>query len=131
VGFASGTHRAEDERMTSADRRKELRAQYEQQPRKAVVYALRNTLTGRIVVASTPDLDSVRNKLEFARATNSPSALDGRLPAEVREFGIDAFVLDVLDVLEVKPEASPAEVQTDLSALEDLWREKLSDASRY
>jgi hypothetical protein len=117
--------------MTSLDRRKELRAQYEQRPREAGVYALRNRVTGRVLISSSLDLGSVRNKLEFARATNSPSALDGRLTAEVRECGIDAFVLDVLDVLEVKPEATPAEVQSDLSALEDLWREKLADTPQY
>ena len=54
--------------MTSADRRRELRAQYEQRPHEARVYALRNTVTGRILVASSPDLGSVSNRLEFARA---------------------------------------------------------------
>jgi hypothetical protein len=117
--------------MTSPDRRKELRKQYNERPREAGVYALRNTVSGRVLVASTPDLGSVRNRLDFARATNAHSALDGRLTADVREYGIDAFVLDVLDVLEVKPEATPAEVQADLGALEDLWREKLADGLRY
>jgi hypothetical protein len=117
--------------MTSPDRRKELRAQYNERPREAGVYALRNTATGRILVASTPDLGSVRNRLDFARATNAHSALDGRLTADVREYGIDAFVLDVLDRLKVTPEMTQADVQADLSALEDLWREKLADALRY
>ena len=117
--------------MTSADRRRELRVQYEQRPREAGVYALRNTTTGRILVASSPDLGSVRNKLEFARATNSPSALDGRLTAEVRQFGIDAFVLEVLDLLRVTPEMTQADVQADLQALKELWREKLADTPQY
>ena len=125
---ADGLDSVGDEPMTSLDRRKELRAQYEQRAREAGVYALRNRVTGRILISSSPDLGSVRNKLEFARATNSPSALDGRLTAEVRELGIDAFVLDVL---EVKPEATAADVQSDLSALEDLWREKLADTPQY
>jgi len=114
-------------RVTSADRRRDLRAQYEQRPREAGVYALRNTVTGRILVASTPDLGSVRNRLAFARATNAPSALDGRLTAEVRAFGIEAFVLEVLDLLEVMPEMT----QVDLQALEELWREKLADTPQY
>ncbi|MGO9179234.1 MAG: GIY-YIG nuclease family protein [Candidatus Limnocylindrales bacterium] len=117
--------------MTSADRRRELRAQYEQRPREVGVYALRNTVTGRILVASSPDVGSVSNRLEFARATNAPSALDGRLTAEVRQFGMDAFVLEVLDLLKVTPEMTPADVQADLRALEELWREKLADTPQY
>ncbi len=117
--------------MTTADRRRELRAQYEQRPREAGVYVLRNTVTGRILIAASPDLGSVRNRLEFARAANAPSALDGRLTAEVRQFGIDAFVLEVLEVLEVTPEMTPVEVRADLRALEELWREKLADTPQY
>lgn len=49
----------------------------------------------------------------------------------MRAFGIEAFGLEVLDVLEVTPEMTPAGVQADLRALEELWREKLGDVPRY
>ena len=117
--------------MTSADRRRELRAEYEQRPTEPAVYLLRNSVTGRALLASALDLRAVRNKLEFARATNLAGALDGRLTADVREYGIEAFELEVLDALEVRPEATRAEVTADLSALEDLWREKLAGESLY
>lgn len=76
--------------MTSPGRRRELRAQYEQRQPCAAVYALRNVVSGRMLVASTTDLDAIRNRLAFAWATGTPSALDGRLVADAREFGIDA-----------------------------------------
>ena len=112
--------------MTSAERRRELRALYDQRPRHVGVYALRNSVTGRCHVASALDLDAVRNKLEFARATQRPSVLDHRLTAEIREFGIDAFTLEVLDELDVTPEMTPDSVRADLAALEELWRDKVA-----
>jgi hypothetical protein len=117
--------------MTSPDRRRALRAEYEQRPTEAAVYLLRNTATGRALLASALDLRTVRNKLEFARATNLAGALDGRLTADVRQYGIEAFELEVLDTLEVKPEATRADVIADLRALEDLWREKLAGEPLY
>jgi hypothetical protein len=117
--------------MTSPGRRRELREQYEQRTPQAGVYALRNTVTGRALVASTSDLAAVRNRLEFARATKTPSALDGRLVADVREYGIDAFVLDVLDTLAVAPGSTPDDARADLAELETLWREKLASDPQY
>ena len=117
--------------MTSADRRRELRAEYEQRATEPAVYVLRNGVTGRALLASALDLRAARNKLEFARATNLAGALDGRLTADVREYGIEAFELEVLDVLDVKPEATRAEIMADLRALEDLWREKLAGEPLY
>lgn len=117
--------------MTSAERRKELRAQYEQRATEPGVYVVRNTETGRVLLASTSDLGSVRRKIEFAKATGTPSALDGRLTADVRQFGIGAFEFEVLDRLEVTPEITPAEVQADLRTLEAMWREKLAGTPHY
>jgi len=44
---------------------------------------------------------------------------------------MDAFVLEVLDLLKVTPEMTQADVQADLRALEELWREKLADTPQY
>jgi hypothetical protein len=112
--------------VTSPDRRRELRETYEQRSPQAGVYALRNTVTGRTLVASAPDLDAVRNRLDFARATNSVGALDGRLASDIREHGMDAIVFEVLDTLTVAPGTTPDRVRADLAELERLWREKLA-----
>ncbi len=117
--------------MTSPGRRRELRAQFDQRQPRAGVYALRNAVTGRLLVASTTDLDAVRNRLEFARATGSPGALDGRLAADVRRYGIDVFVLEVLDTLTIAPGMTPDDIRADLAALEQLWREKQAADPQY
>lgn len=117
--------------MTTGDRRKELRAAYEDRRPRAGVYLLRNTATGRILLASTPDLESQRNKLEFGRATESTGVLDRRLVDDARRHGMASFELEILDELEIGPEMTPARVRADLDALESLWRERLAGEAHY
>jgi hypothetical protein len=112
-------------------RRKELTAEYLRTRRPAGVYAIRCSGTGKALLGSSVDLDSTRNRLEFARSTNMAGALDGRLRADFERFGGEAFTFEVLDRLEPKPEATEAEIRADLKVLEGLWREKLGPAGLY
>jgi hypothetical protein len=73
-------------------RRKELLTEYKQTHPEAGVYRIVNTQNGRALLGSTPNLASIRNKLEFARSTNTPGALDYRLATDIRRFGLDAFL---------------------------------------
>ena len=115
--------------MTDRSRRRELAAQYRDRPREAAVYIIRSRATGQGLLGSTPDLASLRNRLEFARTTGMGGALDGRLAAEVRLHGVEAFELEILDVLEPRAGSTEAEMAADLAALESLWREKLALAT--
>jgi hypothetical protein len=117
--------------MTSDDRRRELRTTYERRPREAGVYLLRNRVTGRILVASSPDLRSVRNRLDFGRATETTGVLDRRMVDDARDHGMASIDLEVLDVLEDAADRPDDEVGADLRALEALWREKLADQAHY
>ena len=51
-------------------------------------------------MGSTPNLQSVRSKLEFAKSTRTTGVMDRRLHDDIRQFGIDAFAFEVLEVLE-------------------------------
>jgi hypothetical protein len=117
--------------VTSKDRRGELRATYEQRPREAGVYVLRNTVTGRILIASSVDLASIRNRLEFGQSTDSTGVLDRRLVADARAHGMASFTFEVLDVLPADPERDGAQTADDLKTLEDLWRAQLVDEPTY
>lgn len=116
---------------TDGDRRKELRAAYDQRRTEAGVYVLRNVVTGRVFLGSSPDLGSVRNRLEFGQATETSGVLDRRMAADARAHGMGSFELEVLDALAV-PDGTPSDdVATDLEVLEALWREKLADVPQY
>lgn len=117
--------------MNDQARRKELRAQYKQTHPEAGVYRIINSENSKVLLGSSANLASVRNRLAFAKSTNSPGALDQRLRDDIRRFGIDAFSLEILEVLETKPEMTPAEIRDDLAVLEDLWRERQDPALLY
>lgn len=117
--------------MTDKARRRRLVADYRQSPPEAGVYKIVNTQTGKALLGSAANLASVRSKLEFAVKTRSGSALDWRLKQDVQKYGPEVFSLDVLEVLDVTPAMTRAEILADLATLEALWREKLEGASLY
>jgi len=121
----------EDEFVSEQARRKELLARYRQTRPEAGVYRIFNNRNNKTLLGSTPNLRSIRSKLEFARSTNLPGVLDWQLSKDIREFGIDAFSLEVLEVLETKPETTPAEILEDLATLEELWRERFDPSLLY
>lgn len=111
--------------MSDAARRRELRDDHRRRQRVGAVFALHVAATDP-VVRSTTDLDALRNRLAFARATGITSALDHRLREHVERLGFDAVRLEVLDVLEPDPTRSAAHAEADLATLEELWRERLA-----
>lgn len=117
--------------MSDKARRKELVTQYKQTPPEAGVYKLVNTRNNRVLLASSTNLPGVQNKLKFARSTNSPGALDLRLRDDIRQYGLDAFELEIVDVLEIKPEMTPADIRNELAALEDIYREQIDPELLY
>jgi hypothetical protein len=117
--------------MDQKSRRKELVDEYKRTGPEAGVYRLVNTKTGQALLGSTLNLGSMRGKLDFGRATGSVTVLDRKLHQDARQYGVDAFTLEVLDVLEVRPEMTPAEIRANLATLEELWRERLDPAQLY
>ena len=117
--------------MDDKTRRKELLTHYKQTHPEAGVYRIVNIRTNKALLGSTPNLASIRNRLDFARSTNARGGLDYRLRADIAQFGIDAFVFEVLDVLPTKPEMTAGEIRAELATLEALWREKLDPALLY
>jgi hypothetical protein len=117
--------------MSDRVRRKELLAEYKQIRHEAGVYRIVNTTNNKALLGSTSDLASVHKKMEFARSTNMTGVLDLRLRDDIRAVGMDAFSLDVLEVLDAGPGMTDAEIKRDLATLEALWREKLDPALLY
>ena len=117
--------------MQDKSRRRELAAEYKRTRPEAGVYRIINSENGKAFLGSALNLASVRSKMEFARSTGSTGGLDHRLVADVRRLGIEAFSLEILEVLDARPEQTDAEVRADLAALEALWREKLDASNLY
>ena len=117
--------------MIDRVRRKALTEQYRQMIPEAGVYLIRSPGNGKALLGSTANLGSLRNKLEFAKATNMPSTLDGRMARDIAQFGIDALSLEILEIVDVTPEMTELQIRDDLATLESLWREKLGGSALY
>jgi len=117
--------------MTDRARRKQIVAEYKQNPPTAGVYRIVNTQTGRSLVGTTSNLESIHKKLSFARKTNSSSALDLRLKEDFKRYGADAFEVEVLEELDVRREMTNAEIREELDVLEALCREQIDPDLLY
>lgn len=117
--------------MDRKSRRKELVSEFKQHRPDAGVYRVVNRENGKMLLASSPNLPSVQSKMEFARTTNGATIFGYKIAPDVRQFGIAAFALEILEVLETTPEMTPAEIQSDLATLESLWREKYDPSRLY
>lgn len=109
--------------------RRDLSKAYKQQRQRGGVYTITNIQTGRYLIGHALNLAGVRNRLEFARATDSP--FDYKLREDWSRFGADAFRLDVLEELEQGPDQSEAEFREDLATLEQMKRAELDAAKEY
>jgi hypothetical protein len=120
-----------DHDMTDRARRKQLVSNYKENPPAAGVYRVINTQTGKSLIGSTTNLESMHSKLRFARKTGSGSALDLRLRDEVRQYGIDAFEVEIVEKLERRADMSDAELRSELKVLEALCREQFQTDELY
>jgi hypothetical protein len=102
--------------------RREIIRNYKGTPRSAGVYRVRNTVNGRSVVGSSPNLPGIlnRQRIQLERGSHP----DRELQKDWNELGSEEFTFETLDQLEPSSEAGydPSE---DLRVLLQMWREKL------
>lgn len=103
--------------------RKALIRQYKQTPRPMGVGAVRNTVSGKMLVVASQDLPAILNRQQAQLRLNAHG--NRALQADWNSLGPDAFEFVILDTLTPKdsPDYNPTE---DLRTLEELWLEKLN-----
>lgn len=109
--------------------RKRLSKDYRERVRRGGVYSITNARNGRYLTGYAADLDSARNRFQFALTTNS--AVDPRLRDDWKAYGATAFTLEILAQLEKRPDQSDRDFLDDLKTLEELTRVSLDPAKAY
>lgn len=109
--------------------RRQLAKQISQTLSPMGVFQIRNKMNGKLLVGSSMTLDKVWNRHYFQLNMNAHP--NKELSKEWKEYGEEAFVLEVLEELKPKDEicTDPAELKAykkDIEALEELWVEKLA-----
>ena len=83
------------------DRRSELKRAYKEIKTEAGVYQIKNTINGKALVVAASNLKTMQGKRFQLQMKSHKNA---QLQAEWNQFGEDAFVFEVLEVLEDKDE---------------------------
>lgn len=105
------------------ERKKELKQQFKEIEVEAGVYQIKNTVNGKIFVGSTKNFKTL-NGLRFMLETNGGNYIYTEVQKEWQQFGKDAFIIEVLEVLKKKDDPYYNEKEA-LDELENKWLEKL------
>lgn len=103
------------------DRKNELKRLYKETKTEAGVYQIRNTINQKIMIDSTTNLKTINGKkfqLELGSHKNK------LLQKEWNQYGKDAFVFEVLEVLE-HDDSEFFDIAGELKKLEEKWMNKL------
>lgn len=115
------TARKAGKELKPVDRKEELKRQYKESKPEAGIYQIRNTRNQKALVVATPNLKTINGKrFELQMGSFNNAALQ----QEWKEFGEEAFVFEVLEVLE-KKEDEFLDVKDALKKMEAKWLEKL------
>jgi hypothetical protein len=99
-----------------------LKRQYLETKTRAGVYAIRNQITGRALVAGSTNVHGILNRHRFELRYGQHR--NARLTQDWVEHGETNFLFDVLDM--VKPSEDPAfNAARELEMLVSLWRQEI------
>ncbi|MBP1934040.1 DUF2087 domain-containing protein [Ammoniphilus resinae] len=107
--------------MEELDRKKELKQQYKETKSEAGVYQIRNTQNNKIYIDSTTNLKTLSGKLFQLKMG---SHMNKALQAEWNQYGEDAFVFEVLEILK-ENKNEYVDPKDDLKKLEQKWLDHL------
>lgn len=103
------------------NRREELKQMYKEIKTEAGVYRIHNVRDDKSFVESTLNLNTINGK-RFS--LNMGSFINKSLQADWSKLGEDAFVIEVLEKLEIKPDPF-FDAKGALAKLEAKWLDKL------
>lgn len=106
---------------TLMNRKQELKMLYKETKTQAGVYQVKNVQNGKVLVESTRNLKTMNGKKFMMQQGNHPNPL---LQKELKEYGVDAFRFEVLEVLEPKDEPY-FDLADALEKLENKWLEQV------
>jgi hypothetical protein len=102
--------------------RKELNREYQERPKPAGVFQVKNTANGQVLLGSSLNLEGALNGHRFMLKTGSHR--NKELQADWNEYGADKFVFEILEVVQVRDDPN-FNLSDELTLLEMIWVEKL------
>ena len=104
-------------------------AQYKKREIIGGVYAIRNALSGKLLLGVATDLQGSQNRFAFAQKTGS--CVDMKLRSDWDRQGGGQFAFEVLEELRKGETQTDKEFKADLDILKEMWLDKLSGRDLY
>ena len=102
--------------------RQDLKREYKERKRPAGVFAIRNTVNGKVFLGSSLNLEGPLNRHRFMLSIGKHEV--PALQQDWNSFGPDRFTFEILE--EVKVKDTPGfSVEDELTLLEQIWVETL------
>ena len=102
--------------------KKDIKREYREREKPAGVFQVKNTVSGKVLLGSSLNLEGPLNAHRFMLTIGSHR--NKQLQQEWDEYGEDNFVFEILETVEV-PENPNFNLNDELTLLEQIWIEKL------
>lgn len=109
--------------------KKELLASYKERKMVGGICAIKNAVTGKLLVMSTNDIQGCKHRFDFSQKTGSCVSM--KLQNDWKKYGNSAFAFEILEQYEKKETQALEEFKNDIKVLEEMWLEKLGSAELY
>ena len=106
------------------DNRKEILTQYKGREIIGCVFIIKNKHNNKLLLDASTDLQSVRNRFEFAQKTGS--CINPKLQKDWSEHGNGVFELEILEELKKGNTQTDAGFKADVDFLKETWFDKIS-----
>lgn len=109
--------------------KKELIAAYKERKVKGGVYAIKNTVTGKVLLLCATDIQGCKNRFDFSQ--NTGGCVNMKLTEDWNKYGGKSFVFELLEEVEMSPTQTQKEFSEDIKLLYEIWLEKLNSVELY
>ncbi|MGB8646181.1 MAG: GIY-YIG nuclease family protein [Anaerolineae bacterium] len=102
--------------------RQDLKREYQERPKPAGVFQVKNTVNGKVLLGSSKNLEGPLNSHRFMLKIGHHE--NKALQKDWNEYGEDKFVFEILETVAGR-DAPNFNLDDELTLLEELWLEKL------
>jgi group I intron endonuclease len=102
--------------------RQDIKREYKERKKPAGIFQVKNTANGKILLGSSLNLEGPLNSHKFMLTIGRHR--NEALQREWNEYGPEAFVFEILEVVKVKDDPD-FNLGDELELLEQIWMEKL------
>jgi hypothetical protein len=102
--------------------RQELKRAYQERPKPAGVFQIKNTVNGKVLLGSSLNLDGVLNRHRFQLSLGIHP--NKELQRDWNQLGADAFACEILELVKVTDDPH-FNLNDELTLLEQIWLEQL------